>query len=65
VIIDHKNLEYFMRLRMLSERQVRWAALMSRFNMEILYRLGKQNVRADALLRREQDLLSNVEDERL
>jgi hypothetical protein len=38
---------------------------MSRFNMEILYRLGKQNVRADALLRREQDLLSNAEDERL
>jgi transposase InsO family protein len=65
VITDHKNLEYFMRPRMLSERQVRWAALMSRFNMEILYRPGKQNVRADALSRREQDLPSNAEDERL
>ena len=65
VITDHKNLEYFMKPRMLSERQVRWAALMSRFNMEILYRPGKQNVRADALSRREQDLPADVEDERL
>jgi hypothetical protein len=65
VITDYKNLEYFMKPKMLSERQVRWAATMSCFNMEILYRLGKQNVRADALSRREQDLLSNAEDERL
>ncbi|EFQ91148.1 hypothetical protein PTT_12096 [Pyrenophora teres f. teres 0-1] len=33
--------------------------------MEILYRLGKQNVRADALLRREQDLPEGAEDKRL
>jgi hypothetical protein len=33
--------------------------------MEILYRPEKQNVRADALSRREQDLPSNTEDERL
>jgi transposase InsO family protein len=65
VITDHKNLEYFMKPRMLSERQIRWAALLSRFNMEILYRPGKQNVRADALSRREQDLPEDAEDERL
>jgi transposase InsO family protein len=33
--------------------------------MEILYRPGKQNVRADALSRREQDLPGDAEDERL
>ena len=65
VITDHKNLEYFMKPKMLNERQIRWAALLSRFNMEILYRPGKQNVRADALSRREQDLPEDAEDERL
>jgi hypothetical protein len=65
VITDHKNLEYFMKPKMLSERQVRWAAMLSRFNMEILYRPGKQNVRADALSRREQDLPEDADDERL
>jgi len=65
VITDHKNLEYFMKPKMLNERQIRWAALLSRFNMEILYRPGKQNVRADALSRREQDLPEDAGDERL
>jgi hypothetical protein len=65
VITDYKNLEYFIKPKMLSERQVRWAAMLSRFNMEILYRPGKQNVRADALSRREQDLPEDADDERL
>jgi hypothetical protein len=65
VIMDYKNLEYFMKLKMLNERQMRWALLLGRYNLEILYRLGKQNVRADALLRREQDLLVDAGDERL
>jgi hypothetical protein len=33
--------------------------------MEILYRLGKQNIQADALSRREQDLPANANDDRL
>ena len=65
MIIDHKNLEYFMKPRMLNERQVRWSLLLGRYNLELLYRPGKQNVRADALLRREQDLPAGAEDERL
>ena len=39
--------------------------LLGRYNLELLYRPGKQNVRADALLRREQDLPVGAEDERL
>ena len=65
VITDHKNLEYFMKPRMLNERQVRWSLLLGRYNLELLYRPGKQNVRADALSRREQDLPAGAEDERL
>ena len=65
VITDHKNLEYFMKPKMLSERQVRWAAMLSRFNMEILYRLRKQNVQANALSRREQDLPKDADNKRL
>ncbi|KAK1919380.1 hypothetical protein P3342_009104 [Pyrenophora teres f. teres] len=57
VITDHKNLEYFMKPKMLSERQIRWAALLSRFNMEILYRPGSKT--------REQDLPEDAGDERL
>lgn len=65
VITDHKNLEYFMKPRMLNERQIRWSLLLGRYNLELLYRPGKQNVRADALSRREQDLPIGAEDERL
>ena len=65
VITDHKNLEYFMKPRMLNERQMRWSLLLGRYNMEILYRPGRQNIRADALSRREQDLPAGAEDERL
>ena len=65
VITDHKNLEYFMKPRRLNERQVRWSATLSQYNMQLLYRPGKENVRADALSRREQDLPADDNDERL
>jgi len=65
VITDHKNLEYFMKPRMLNERQVRWSLVLGRYSMEILYRPGKQNIRADALSRREQDMPTDAKDERL
>jgi len=65
VITDHKNLEYFMKPRMLNERQMRWSLLLGRYNMEILYRPGKQNIRADVLSRREQDMPRNDQDDRL
>ena len=65
VVTDHKNLEYFTKPRMLGERQMRWALLLGKYNMEIVYRPGKENVRADALCRREQDMPQNSDDERL
>ena len=62
---DHKNLEYFMSVRKLTERQMRWSLILSRYNFMISYVPGKQNTRADALSRREQDIPNDQEDERL
>jgi hypothetical protein len=53
---DHKNLEYFMTARKLTERQMRWSLILSKYNFTIMYIPGKENVRADALSRRDQDM---------
>ena len=37
VITDHKNLEYFCKSRLLSERHVRWLSLLSQFNLTFVY----------------------------
>jgi len=65
IITDHKNLRYFMTLRRLTERQMRWADILSRYNFSITYRPGKQNERSDALSRKEQDLPQDALDDRL
>ena len=64
VITDHKNLEYFTHKQKLSERHVRWNLELARFpNMKLRYRPGKDNIRADALSRRDQDMLKDEGDE--
>jgi hypothetical protein len=55
ILTDHKNLEYFSTARLLSERQQRWAELLSRFRYHLQYRPGRFAGRPDALSRREQD----------
>jgi transposase InsO family protein len=62
---DHKNLEYFYKKRQLSERQVRWAEVLARYNFKLTYRPGKEAVVPDALSRREQDMPAGKFDERL
>ena len=42
--------------RELTSRQARWAEILSQFFFTIMYRPGKQNEKADALSRREQDV---------
>lgn len=64
VITDHKNLEYFCKSRLLTERHVRWSSLLSQFNLTFVYRPGKSNDRADALSRKEEDLPPAGHDER-
>jgi hypothetical protein len=62
---DHKNLEYFQKKRQLSERQVRWAEILARYNFTLKYRPGKEATVSDALSRREQDMPQDAQDERL
>jgi hypothetical protein len=62
---DHKNLEYFMTVRKLTERQMRWSLILSRYKFLIVHVSGKNNERADALSRRDQDMPSNATDERI
>ena len=54
---DHRNLEYFMVKRQLSERQIRWYESLSKFQFSLVYRPGAEAVVPDALSRREQDTL--------
>ena len=56
VLSDHKNLEYCMSMKVLSCRQARWSEFLSRFNVKIVYRLGKAGAKSDALIRRSGDL---------
>lgn len=62
VLTDHKNLEYFMVKRPLSERQARWNETLSRYRFSMVYRRGRDAIVPDALSRREQDGLD--EDDR-
>jgi hypothetical protein len=62
---DHKNLEYFITVRKLTERQMRWSLILSRYNFVIVHIPDKENKRADALSRKDQDLPANTDDQRL
>ena len=65
VLSDHKNLEYFMTVRKLTERQIRWSLVLSRYNFKIRHIDGKDNILADALSRRDQDLPTDSQDDRV
>ena len=49
---DHKNLEYFMKVQKLNQRQARWSLYLSRFDFTLRYVAGKSMGRADSLNRR-------------
>ena len=51
VIIDHKNLEYFMSNKFLNRRQARWSEFFSRFDFKIIYRPGSLNNKTDVFTR--------------
>jgi hypothetical protein len=60
---DHKNLEWFIVKRQLSERQIRWYETLTQFQFTLTYRPGAEAILPDALSRREQDTLG--EDDKL
>ena len=64
VITDHKNLVPFMTTKELNGRQIRWSEELSKFNIKIEYRPGKEGGKPDALTRRSHDL-PGEQDERM
>ncbi|GJW02201.1 putative reverse transcriptase domain-containing protein [Tanacetum coccineum] len=50
---DHKSLQHILNQKELNMRQRRWLELLSDYDCEIRYHLGKVNVVADALSRKE------------
>ena len=46
---DHHSLKYLMAQPNLSKRQAQWVEQLAEFYFEIVHRLGKSNVVADAL----------------
>ncbi len=56
MIMNHKNLEYFMSTKQLSCHQAHWSEFLFRFNYCITYCLNKINDKSNALTRRSEDL---------
>ncbi len=65
ICTDHKNLKYFMTVKKLTERQMRWSLILLQYNFFILYLLDKQNKRADTLSRQKQNVSMNLSDNRV
>nr|GEX00346.1 retrotransposon protein, putative, Ty3-gypsy subclass [Tanacetum cinerariifolium] len=53
IYMDHKSLQHIFSQKELNMRQRRWIELFSDYDCKIRYRLGKVNVMADALSRKE------------
>jgi hypothetical protein len=53
---DHDSLKYFLEQRLSSEEQQKWVTKILGYDFEIAYKKGKQNVVADALSRKDEDV---------
>jgi hypothetical protein len=66
VYTDHKSLKYIFTQKVLNLRQHRWLELIKDYDLEIHYHLGKENLVADALSRKEHvhsDVVAQLTDE--
>ena len=52
----HDSLKYFLEQRLSSEEKQKWVKKMLGYEFEIIYKKGKQNVVADALSRKDEDV---------
>nr|GFB84532.1 putative reverse transcriptase domain-containing protein [Tanacetum cinerariifolium] len=57
VFTNHKSLQYILDQKELNMRQRRWVELLSDYDCEIRYHPGKSNVVADALSRKDKELI--------
>jgi hypothetical protein len=53
---DHDSLKNFLEQRLYLEEQQKWATNTLGYDFEIVYKKGKQNVVADALSRKDEDV---------
>ena len=53
---DHDSLKQFLEQRLFSEEQQTWVTKMLGYDFEIIYKKGKLNVVADALLRKDEEV---------
>ena len=53
---DHDSLKYFLEQRLSSKEKQKWVTKMLGYEFEIIYKKGKQNVVADALSRKDEDV---------
>lgn len=65
VITDYKNLEYFYTTRLLTERHIQQLSLLSQFNLTFTYCSRNVNRQANALSRKEEDVLAGTKDKQL
>lgn len=65
ILSDHRNLQHFMTLRRLNERQMRWSQMLSQFDFILKYRPGRLAARLDALSRRKYDIPQGLVDNSL
>jgi hypothetical protein len=52
---DHQSLKYFLEQRLSSPEQQKWVTNIFRYDYEIIYKKGKDNVVVDALSRKYED----------
>ncbi len=51
IFINYLNLKYFMIIKKLIRRQIKWAEKLFKCNFKIIYQSEKQNLKADVLIR--------------
>ena len=52
ILIDYKNLLYFIITKKLNQRQIRWSEILIKYNFQIFYMKGLENGRANILSRK-------------
>ncbi len=62
MLIDHKNLEYFMFIKQLNRRQNRWIQFLTNFHFVITYLFEKFNEKVDSLIKRAEDVSNKKND---